>query len=382
LVLMLFGSPHVRPYAQYACPFMADARRTGYKSPQVDMGYDISDYRQIHEPYGTLEEIEKLIAELKKHGIRLLMDLVINHTSEQHAWFLESKSSLNNPKRDWYIWRKGKTGPNGEKLPPNNWESLFKGHAWAYDETTDEWYFHIFASAQPDLNWENPEVRAAVDADIHFWLEKGVAGFRMDAINLISKPMDFPDAPAGQGAFETCCDQVYNRPQVHEWLHDMKVNVMDQYDDLVNIGECAGTNEVEEIQRYISPERKELDMIFQFGVACIDFGPWGVFSRRDWDLAELKNTTKLWQNALRPSWNTWHIENHDSEYNLSCGRMDMLTKIRWSLGEPLRPYVLARVLPSSVKASCFLHDDRWRHNLSAPGTRDRRTEPYRRCLFA
>jgi oligo-1,6-glucosidase len=276
------------------------------------MGYDISDYRDIHEPYGTLEDVENLIAELKKRGIRLLMDLVVNHTSDEHPWFLESRSSITNQKRDWYIWKKGKTGPNGEKLPPSNWQSLFKGGAWTYDESTDEYYFHIFASAQPDLNWENPEVRSAVYADIDFWLKKGVAGFRMDAINLISKPQDFPDAPEGQGAFETCCNQVYNRSQVHEWLHEMNEKVLNQYNDLVNVGECPGTSDVEEILKYIKEERKELDIIFQFGVACIDFGPWGVFSRRDWDLGELKRTTKDIQTALRPSWNTWHIENHDS----------------------------------------------------------------------
>ena len=278
------------------------------------MGYDISDYRQIHEPYGTLEDVETLIGELKKRGIRLLMDLVVNHTSKEHPWFLESKSSLDNPKRDWYIWRKGKVGPNGEKLPPSNWQSVFMGSAWEYDETTDEYYFHVFASAQPDLNWENVEVRTAVYADVDFWLKKGVAGFRMDAINLISKPKDFPDAPAGQRGFDTLCSQVYNRPQVHEWLREIKTKVFDNYKDLVNIGECAATQDVDEILKYIKPDRKELDMIFSFDVGCIDFGIWGVFSRRDWDLGELKRTTNSGQNKIRPHWTTLHTENHDSEY--------------------------------------------------------------------
>ena len=147
------------------------------------MGYDISDYRKIHEPYGTVEDVETLIAELKKRGIKLLMDLVVNHTSDQHPWFLESSSSLTNPKRNWYIWRKGKSGCDGKTLPPNNWESLFRGSTWKYDEATDEYYFHTFAAAQPDLNWDNPEVRAAIHSDIHFWLRKGLGGLRMDAIN-------------------------------------------------------------------------------------------------------------------------------------------------------------------------------------------------------
>ena len=163
-------------------------------------------------------------------------------------------------------------------------------------------------------------MRAAIYADIDFWLKKGVSGFRMDAINLISKPMDFPDAPVGQRAFETCCSQVYNRPQVHEWLREMKTKILNQYKDLVNIGECAGTADVEEIQRYIRDDRDELNMIFQFGVACIDFGQWGVFSRRDWDLGEIKRSTREIQTVLRPSWNTWHLENHDSECLLPCFR--------------------------------------------------------------
>jgi oligo-1,6-glucosidase len=344
------------------------------------MGYDISDYRDIHEPYGTLEDFDVLLAELKKNGIRLLMDLVINHTSNEHPWFLESKSSLTNPKRDWYIWRQGKVGANGECLPPNNWESLFKGGAWEYDATTDEYYFHLFASAQPDLNWENPEVRAAIYADIDFWLKKGVSGFRMDAINLISKPMDFPDAPAGQRAFETCCNQVYNRPQVHEWLREMKTKVLNQYKDLVNIGECAGTADAEEIQRYIREDRKELDIIFQFGVACIDFGLWGVFSRRDWDLGEIKRSTREIQTMLRPSWNTWHLENHDSECHLLCCRTTGLIKIRWPFSEPLLPHILVRAFPGSLQASGFLHDDRWWHDLLTPRTGNWSSEPDRGYL--
>jgi glycosidase len=151
-----------------------------YKSPQMDMGYDISDYRVIHEPYGTVEDIETLIAKLGENGMKLIMDLVVNHTSNEHRWFKESRSSVDNPKRDWYIWKKGTKDPKtGERIPPNNWKSVFTGSAWEYDETTDEYFFHIFAVGQPDLNWENPEVRAAVHADMDFWLEKGIGGFRM-----------------------------------------------------------------------------------------------------------------------------------------------------------------------------------------------------------
>ena len=153
------------------------------------MGYDISDYRKIHEPYGTVEDVEKLISELKKRSIKLLMDLVVNHTSDQHPWFLESRSSRASPKRDWYIWRKGKPGANGKTSPPNNWESLFRGSTWEYDDTTGEYYFHSFAAAQPDLNWDNPDVRSAIHSDIHFWMQKGLGGLRMDAINCESSPV-------------------------------------------------------------------------------------------------------------------------------------------------------------------------------------------------
>ena len=286
-----------------------------YKSPQVDMGYDISDYRAIHEPYGTIEDVETLIAELGKRGIKLLMDLVVNHTSNEHPWFLESKSSTssNNSKRDWYIWKKGKVGPDGERLPPNNWESLFKGSAWTYDKGTDEWYFHIFHEAQPCLNWENDEVRKAIHDDIRFWLDKGLGGLRIDAINLISKPQDFADAPIRQdGYHQSCFELIKNRPKVHEWLREMREKVFDQYGDLLYVGECGGTNDVEDVKKYIMPDRRELDIIFQFELMEIDSGPLGVFSSRDWQLSEIKSLTQKWQTILRPAWNTFHLENHDS----------------------------------------------------------------------
>lgn len=286
-----------------------------YKSPQVDMGYDISDYRGIHEPYGTIEDVETLIAELGKRGIKLLMDLVVNHTSNEHPWFLESKSSTNtnNTKRDWYIWKRGKIGPNGEKLPPNNWESLFKGSAWTYDAGIDEWYFHIFHAAQPCLNWENDDVREAIHDDIHFWLKKGLGGLRIDAINLISKPQDFADAEVTQeGEYQSCFELIKNRPKVHEWLREMREKVFDQYGDLLYVGECGGTNDIEDVKKYVMPERRELDIIFQFELMEVDSGPLGVFSGRDWQLSEIKTLTQKWQTILRPAWNTFHLENHDS----------------------------------------------------------------------
>jgi alpha-glucosidase len=163
-----------------------------YKSPYVDMGYDIADYREVDPRFGSVKDIEVLVAKLKERNMKLLMDLVVNHTSDQHAWFQESRSSVTSAKRHWYIWRKGRTVilDNGTTVqkPPNNWESLFKGSAWQFEAETDEWYLRLFAKEQPDLNWENPEVRRAVYEDMRFWLDKGIGGFRMDVINMISKP--------------------------------------------------------------------------------------------------------------------------------------------------------------------------------------------------
>ena len=284
-----------------------------YKSPQVDMGYDISDYRAIHEPYGTIEDVELLITELGKRGMKLLMDLVVNHTSNEHPWFLESKSSTTSSKRDWYIWKKGQIGSKGENLPPNNWESLFKGSAWTYDAGTDEWYFHIFHEAQPCLNWGNVDVRKAIHEDIHFWLSKGLGGLRIDAINLISKPQDLTDAPVKQdGYHQSCFDLIANRPKVHEWLKEMREEVFDHYGELLYVGECGGTHDIDDVKKYVMPERRELDIIFQFELMEVDSGPLGVFSGRDWELSDIKSLTQKWQTILRPAWNTFHLENHDS----------------------------------------------------------------------
>ena len=200
------------------------------KSPQVDMGYDISDYKDIDPRYGSLADVDNLIAELRKRDMKLIIDLVVNHSSDQHPWFLESRSSKDNPKRDWYIWRKPRDGG-----PPNNWASILgeANSAWTYDPLTGEYYFSLFTPEQPDLNWENPEVRTAVWDIMHFWLERGAAGFRLDVINLISKAPGYPDAEVlldpKTHKYQPAFNYVVNGPKMHEYLREMHREVLSKY---------------------------------------------------------------------------------------------------------------------------------------------------------
>ena len=292
-----------------------------YKSPYVDMGYDISDYRQIDPRFGCVEDIERLIVKLREYNMKLLVDLVVNHTSDQHARFQESRSSTASHKRDWYIWRKGvviKLG-DGTKVqrPPNNWESQFKGSAWQYDATTDEWYLRLFAKEQPDLNWTNPDVRNAIYEDMRFWLDKSIGGFRMDVINMISKPSGLPDAPVTipnaecQPASILYC----NGPRIHEYLQEMRREVLDHYDDVMTVGEVPFTFDPMEIRRYVEPERKELCMLFQFDLFGIDIGSGGKFTASGWQLKDLISTIAKWQQSLSFSsgaWQTVFLESHDA----------------------------------------------------------------------
>ena len=213
-----------------------------YKSPQIDMGYDISDYKAVHEPYGTVQDMEDLIAATHDRGMRIILDLVVNHTSDQHAWFQESKSSKSNPKRDWYIWRPAKYTSTGERKPPNNWRSNFGGPAWTWDEATGEYYLHLFAPEQPDLNWENEDTRKQIYEDgMLFWLEKGCDGFRVDTVNMYSKPPGLPDAPItepereDQSAGLTYC----NGPNMNKYLSEMNA-ILSRY-DAMTVGECPNT---------------------------------------------------------------------------------------------------------------------------------------------
>lgn len=277
-----------------------------YKSPNDDNGYDISDYREIMDEFGTMEDWEEMLEEMHKRGIKLVMDLVVNHTSDEHPWFIESRKSKDNPYRDYYIWRPGKDGKE-----PNNWESIFSGSAWEYDETTEEYYLHLFSKKQPDLNWENPKVRREVYDMMKFWLDKGVDGFRMDVINMISKTPGLPDGEPQEGKKYVSGSKYFmNGPRVHEFLQEMNREVLSKY-DIMTVGETPGVTPKEGIL-YTDPSRHELNMVFQFEHVGLDSGPGGKWDIRPWSLADLKKTMTKWQKELEgKGWNSLYLNNHD-----------------------------------------------------------------------
>ena len=234
------------------------------KSPQVDMGYDISNYKVVDPQYGSIEDVDRLIKELHSRGMKLIMDLVVNHTSDQHEWFQQSRSSKDNEYRDWYIWRPARHDANGNRHPPNNWAAAFQGSVWEWDETTQEYYLHLFAVEQPDLNWENPKVVAAVHDIIRFWLDRGASGFRMDVINFISKEPGLPDAPVTNSKSEWQDGSMYFSagPHLHEYLKDIG-SILQEY-DAFSVGEMPCVNDPREVIKSVGYDRGELAMIFQF----------------------------------------------------------------------------------------------------------------------
>lgn len=277
-----------------------------YDSPQEDNGYDIRDYRAIHQDYGTMEDFDQLLAEIHARDMKLVMDLVVNHTSDEHAWFLESKQSKENPYRDYYIWRDGK--PNGE--PPTNWSSFFSGSAWQYDEQTQQYYLHLFAAKQPDLNWENPAVRQEIYDMMTFWLDKGIDGFRMDVINLISKETSFPDGMVGHNQLYGDGSPYYmNGPRIHEYLKEMHDQVLSKY-DMMTVGEMPGVSPTEGVL-YTNPVNKELNMVFTFEHMGLDSvgEKWDL---KPLNLIDLKENFEKWQTALHGiGWNSLYWNNHD-----------------------------------------------------------------------
>jgi oligo-1,6-glucosidase len=285
-----------------------------YKSPNDDNGYDISDYQAIMDEFGTLEDWEELVAGLHQRGIKLVMDLVVNHTSDEHAWFVESRSSKDSPLRDYYIWRLGKGG--GE---PNNWGSFFGGSAWQRDAATGEYYLHLFSTKQPDLNWENRDVRAAVYAMMRWWLDKGVDGFRMDVINLISKVPGLPDAPVtSPGRYQSGFPYVAHGPRLLEFLGEMKREVLSGR-ELLTVGEMPGVAPAQ--ARAITDDQSgALSMVFQFEHMMLDADPQRMskWFRRPWQLGELKQVMTRWQKALEGAgWNSLYLSNHDQPRALS-----------------------------------------------------------------
>ena len=286
-----------------------------YASPQADNGYDISDYQAIDPVFGTLEDFDRLVAEVHARGMKLVMDLVVNHTSAEHPWFVESRSSKHNRKRDWYWWRRPREGfeagqPGAE---PTNWQSYFSGPTWTLDEATGEYYLHLFAPEQPHLNWENPQVRQAVYEMMRWWLDRGVDGFRMDVISLISKDPTLPDgATTGAGGLGDGFPHYANGPRVHEFLQEMHREVFDgRSGELLTVGETPGVT-WEDARLFTDPARRELDMVFQFEHVCLDHGPGGKFDPRPLDLRDLKASLGRWQEELgEVGWNSLYWCNHD-----------------------------------------------------------------------
>ncbi|KAJ7453346.1 glycoside hydrolase family 13 protein [Mycena galericulata] len=294
-----------------------------YKSPLADMGYDISDYRNIDPRYGTLEDWDNLVSEIHTRGMKLMMDLVVNHTSDEHEWFIESKSSKTNPKRDWYIWRPPKYDAAGNRQPPNNWKAQFQGSVWEYDAGTNEYYLHLYLSKQPDLNWDNPEVRQAVWDLMKFWIDRKCDGFRMDVINIISKVEGLPDAPVTipEDEYQDASPLFANGPHVHEYLQEMNRKVLSQH-DLITVGETPFTYSASELAKYVLPKNKELNMVFHFELADLDTPRTGQrcpFIFRPWKLSELKEIVTRWQRFKRDEgfWNAVFIENHDRARSVS-----------------------------------------------------------------
>ncbi|WP_405082007.1 alpha-glucosidase [Paenibacillus chitinolyticus] len=279
-----------------------------YRSPGADNGYDISDYYEIDPQYGTMEDFDELLLEARKRGLKIMMDLVLNHTSDQHAWFKESRSSRDNPKRDYYIWRKGKEG-----LFPNNWESYFSGSVWEHDPETDEYYMHLYSKHQPDLNWENEEMVDELFRMVQWWLGKGVDGFRFDAIAHIVKAQGLPDADNPRHLPVVQAYQLFsNLEKVHTLLHKLNDRVLFNY-DIMTVGETSGLGP-EQALDYVGDERHELNMVFQFEHMNLDAASAGTgkWKSKPWTLLELKKVMSRWQTVLHgKGWNANYLGNHD-----------------------------------------------------------------------
>ena len=284
-----------------------------YKSPNDDNGYDISDYQDIMDEFGTMEDFDRMLATAHEKGIKIMMDLVVNHTSDEHKWFIESRKSTDNPYRDYYIWRPAKE----DGSLPNNWGSCFSCPSWEYDKTTDMYFLHLFSKKQPDLNWDNPVVRQEVFDMMNWWLEKGVDGFRMDVISLISKEQpELPDKEPGINGYATF-NVSANGPHVHEYLQEMRQKALNNA-DTITVGECSGVT-LEEAKKYARSDEKELNMVFQFEHMDVDSDEKaGKWTTRKMDLRDLKKILTRWQKGLQDiAWNSLYWENHDQPRSVS-----------------------------------------------------------------
>ncbi|MGJ5605005.1 glycoside hydrolase family 13 protein [Staphylococcus haemolyticus] len=279
-----------------------------YKSPNDDNGYDISDYQDIMDEFGTMEDFDRLLKGVHDRGMKLILDLVVNHTSDEHPWFIESKSSKENPKRDWYIW----ADPKDDGSEPNNWESIFNGSTWQFDETTNQYYFHLFSKKQPDLNWDNPEVRESVFNMMNWWFEKGIDGFRVDAITHIKKTFEAGDLPVPEGKkYAPAFDVDMNQPGIHNWLQEMKDESLSQY-DIMTVGEANGVTP-DNAEEWVGEDKGKFNMIFQFE----HLGLWSTGDSQ-FDVKSYKEVLNRWQKRLEGiGWNALFIENHDQPRRVS-----------------------------------------------------------------
>lgn len=275
-----------------------------YKSPNDDNGYDISDYRAIMDEFGTMEDFDEMLKEAHARNIRIVMDLVVNHTSDEHQWFVESRKSKENKYRDYYIWRDGKDA----STPPNNWGACFGGSAWEYDSNTKMYYLHLFSKKQPDLNWDNPEVRNEVFDMMTWWCEKGIDGFRMDVISMISKTKEMPDGEV-HGLYGDFGPYCIHGPNVHKYLQEMNQKVLSKY-DIMTVGETAGVTP-EQAVKYAGEDTNELNMVFQFEHVESD-GKYGKWTDEKFPLTSLKEIMSRWQTQLYgKAWNSLFWDNHD-----------------------------------------------------------------------
>ncbi|OEK70440.1 glucohydrolase [Staphylococcus equorum] len=279
-----------------------------YKSPNDDNGYDISDYQDIMDEFGTMDDFNQLLDGVHQRGMKLILDLVVNHTSDEHPWFIESKSSKDNPKRDWYIWK----DPKADGSEPNNWESIFNGSTWEYDKTTGQYYFHLFSKKQPDLNWENKDVKAAVFNMMNWWFEKGIDGFRVDAITHIKKTFEAGDLPVPEGkTYAPAFDVDMNQPGIHDWLQEMKDESLSHY-DIMTVGEANGVNP-DNADEWVGEDKGKFNMIFQFE----HLGLWNTGDIK-FDVKAYKDVLNRWQKKLEDvGWNALFIENHDQPRRVS-----------------------------------------------------------------
>ena len=276
-----------------------------YQSPNDDNGYDISDYRKIMQEFGTMDDFDRMMDKAHKLGMKIVMDLVANHSSDEHAWFVESRKSKDNPYRNYYIWKDAKDGKE-----PNNWGACFGGSAWEYDSLTDQYYLHLFSKKQPDLNWENPKLRQSIYDIMKWWCDKGIDGFRMDVINLISKVQSYPDGEVHDGLYGSFGPYCTCGPRNHEFLQEMNREVLSKY-DLITVGEAGGVT-VEEACKFANNEETELNMVFQFEHVELVPGKIGKWTDKKPSLDSLRRCLSKWQTELEgKAWNSLYWDNHD-----------------------------------------------------------------------